>query len=95
MNGIDLPLPASAAARRFTSLCLLGLSALLLTLVLRLNHEAQALPVGADATLAQVKLHGLAVLLGAMAMLNIAWFGALARAQAEQARIRARITGGP
>lgn len=94
MNGIDLPLPASAAARRFTSLCLLAISALLFTLVLRLNHDAQALPAGSDATMAQVKLHGMAVLLGALAMLNIAWFSALARAQAAQARIRSRNSGG-
>lgn len=94
MNGIDLPLPASATARRFTSLCLLAVTALLFSLVLRLNHDAQLLPAGADATMAQLKLHGLAVLLGVMAMLNIGWFSALARAQAAEARVRARTNGG-
>lgn len=90
MNGLDFPVPASNAARYLTSFCLLAITMLVFQLVLRFDLEAQALPPGAGSELAQIKTHGFAVLLGVMAMLNIAWFGALIRVQAAEARIRAR-----
>jgi hypothetical protein len=94
MNGLDLPVPASAAARLATSISLLAVTALVFNLVLQLDLAAQGLPDGAGAAMAQIKLHGLAIVLGVMAMLDIAWFGALARAQAAQARMRARSLAG-
>lgn len=90
MNAVDFPIPAAAAARRLTSFCLLAISALLLQLVLRFNLEAQALPASAGGNLAHLKTHGFAVLLGVMAMLNIAWFRALIRVQAAESRLKAR-----
>jgi hypothetical protein len=90
MNGTDLPVPASLAARRLTSFCLLAITALVFQLVLRFNLEAQALPAHAGGDLAQIKTHGFAVVLGVMAMLNIAWFGALIRVQAMEAHMKAR-----
>jgi hypothetical protein len=88
MNGLDFPIPASAAARRLTSFCLLAITVLVFQLVLRFDLSAQT--GGAQSELAQLKTHGFAVVLGVMAMLNIAWFGALIRVQAAEARQRAR-----
>jgi hypothetical protein len=90
MNGTDFPVPASLAARRLTSFCLLAITALVFQLVLRFNLEAQGLSSQAGGDLAQLKTHAFAVVLGVMAMLNIAWFGALIRVQAAEARIKAR-----
>jgi hypothetical protein len=90
MNGLDLPVPASTTARLATSTGLIAVTAMVLNLVLQFNLEAQALPAGGDAALAQIKVHGFAVLLGVMAMINMAWFGALIRVQAAEARMKAR-----
>ncbi len=90
MNGLDFPVPASLAARRLTSFSLLAITGMVFQLVLHFNLEAQALPAHAGGDLAQIKTHGFAVVLGVMAMLNIAWFGALIRAQAAEARQKAR-----
>ncbi len=90
MNGLDFPVPASPVARRLTSFCLLAVTVLVFQLVLRFNLEAQAQPAGGDPDLALIKTHGFAVVLGVMAMLNIAWFGALIRVQAAEQRMRAQ-----
>lgn len=92
MNGLDLPVPTSATARLAASASLLALAAVVLNLVLLFNLEAQTLPAGRDAAIAQIKVHGLAVVLGVLAMINMAWFGALIRATAAEARMKARLS---
>jgi len=84
----DFPVPASIAARCFTSIFLLAVTVMVLQLVLHFNQ--QALVAGAGRDLAQIKTHGFAVVLGVMAMLNIAWFSALIRMAAAEAQIKAR-----
>jgi hypothetical protein len=88
MTGFRLPIPASFQLRSLGSFALLTITAILVQLVFRLDAEAQALAGTAAGDLAALKTHGFALLLGVVVMLDLAWFSALLRAQAEDARMR-------
>lgn len=93
MTGSHLPIPSSTQLRSFGSFCLLAITAMLLQFVLRFDAQVQALAGQPAGDLAAVKMTGFALLLGVVVMLALAWFSALFRVQAAEARLtRVRMT---
>lgn len=88
MTGFSLPIPASFQLRSLGSFALLAITAILVQLIWRMNGDAEALAGTPAGDLAVLKTHGFALLLGVVSMLDLAWFSALFRAQAEESRSR-------